>query len=71
MDNDMSGMGALGVVLAVIIYFCILGIPIMQVIYRAGYSRAWILIMFVPLLNIIFLWIFAFKRWPAEDRRPA
>ena len=71
MDNDMSGMGALGVVLAVIIYFCVLGIPIMQVMHRAGYSRTWILIMFVPLLNIIFLWIFAFRRWPAEDRRPA
>jgi hypothetical protein len=71
MDNDMSGMGALGVVLAVIIYFCVLGIPIMQVMHRAGYSRAWILIMFVPLLNIIFLWIFAFRRWPAEHPRPA
>jgi hypothetical protein len=71
MGNDMGGMGGLGILLAVIVYFCILGIPIMQVLRRAGYSRAWILIMFVPLLNIIFLWIFAFKRWPVEEGRPA
>lgn len=43
-------------------------VPIAQIIHKAGYSRIWILLWFVPLLNIVFLWIFAFSRWPAEDR---
>jgi hypothetical protein len=49
-----------------IVYFCIFGIPIMQILKRVGHSRAWVLIMLVPLVNLVFLWIFAFKRWPVE-----
>jgi hypothetical protein len=40
----------------------------MEIIHKAGYSRVWILIWFVPLVNIIFLWIFAFSRWPSESK---
>lgn len=46
--------------------FLVFALPMMEVIHKAGYSRAWILIWFVPLVNIIFLWIFAFSRWPAH-----
>ena len=37
--------------------------PIAKIIHRAGFSRLWILIAFVPLLNIIMLWVFAYARW--------
>jgi len=54
------------VVVALAVWFVIFGIPLMQIIHRTGYSRAWVLIMFVPVVNIVFLWIYAFRRWPVE-----
>ena len=35
---------------------------------KAGFSRWWFLILFIPVVNIISIWVFAFKRWPALDR---
>lgn len=56
---------AIIIVVSVLIYFLILGIPIMKILNKAGYSRAWILILIVPLVNLVMLWVFAFARWPA------
>jgi hypothetical protein len=53
------------ILLLVAIYF----VPLTQIIHKAGYSRWWILIWLVPIANIVFLWIFAFSRWPLEDRK--
>jgi hypothetical protein len=35
-----------------------------RILSRAGYSRWWLLTMFVPVLNLIMLWVFAFANWP-------
>ena len=51
---------------ALIINFVIFGVPVMQLLARTGHSRFWILIALVPLVNIIFLWVWAFKRWPFD-----
>ena len=48
--------------------FLIFALPVMEIIHKAGYSRIWILVWFIPLLNIIMLWVFAFSRWPAGSR---
>lgn len=37
-----------------------------NVISRAGYSRWWILIMLVPIVNLVFLLLFCFKEWPIQ-----
>ena len=50
-----------------IITFLIFGIPMMQILHRTGFSRAWILVTLVLPLAIIFLWIYAFIRWPVEN----
>jgi uncharacterized membrane protein YhaH (DUF805 family) len=47
------------------------GVPVASILHRAGRSRWWMLIAFIPLLNLIGLWVFAFTRWPAVDRVPA
>ena len=47
------------------------GVPVASILHRAGRSRWWMLIAFIPLLNLIGLWVFAFSRWPAVDRAPA
>jgi len=56
---------AVVLIVGVLVYFVILGIPIMKILNKAGYSRAWVLILIVPIVNLIMLWVFAFARWPA------
>jgi uncharacterized membrane protein YhaH (DUF805 family) len=36
---------------------------------KAGFSGWWCLIMFVPIVNIVMIWIFAFVKWPAETSK--
>ena len=64
MSNDPSGIAIL---IGVIFWFVIFGIPVMQILKRTGFSRVWVLVVFVPIVNIIFLWIYAFRRWPVES----
>ena len=33
---------------------------------KAGFSRWWSLLMFLPLINIASVWLFSFVKWPAE-----
>lgn len=40
----------------------------LRIIRRAGFSGWWILVMFVPVVNLIMLWVFAFVEWPALKR---
>jgi len=40
-----------------------------RILSRAGYSRWWLLTMFVPVLNLIMLWVFAFANWPVVKPR--
>jgi hypothetical protein len=35
-----------------------------NILHRAGRSRWWTILAFIPLLNLIGLWVFAFTRWP-------
>ena len=51
------------VLVAVVVY------PYVRIVRRTGHSGWWILAMFVPVLNFIMLWVFAFARWPAIDDR--
>jgi hypothetical protein len=44
----------------------IVGAPVMRILHRAGFSRWWVLLCFMPLLNLIGLWIFAFTTWPLD-----
>jgi hypothetical protein len=56
-------MGALLIVL--------LGVPIARVIHRSGHSRWWTVVAFLPFLNLIGLWVFAFIRWPTTENATA
>jgi len=42
----------------------VFGIPVANILHRAGRSRWWTILAFIPLLNLIGLWLFAFTRWP-------
>jgi uncharacterized membrane protein YhaH (DUF805 family) len=49
----------------------LVGIPVATILHRAGRSRWWTLIAFIPVLNLIGLWVFAFSRWSTVDRASA
>ena len=62
-----SGMQVMPIVLFVI-FAVVMVIPYVKIIRKAGFSGWWVLVLFVPLLNFVMLWVFAFARWPLEDR---
>jgi predicted ABC-type exoprotein transport system permease subunit len=45
-------------------------IPNFFIVKKAGFSPWWALLMFVPVVNLIAYWAFAFIEWPAT-RSPA
>ena len=50
---------------AVVVY------PVGRILNRIGFSPLWAIVIFIPLLNLIALWIVAFTEWPGagEPRR--
>ena len=53
----------------ILIALAIVLVPILKIIHKAGYSRIWVLVLFIPFVNLVFLWIFAFSRWPVEGNK--
>jgi uncharacterized membrane protein YhaH (DUF805 family) len=64
MDNSLS----LWHVIIFLVAFLIFVVPYAMIIRKAGYSGWWVLVTFVPLVNLIMLWVFALARWPVEQR---
>jgi hypothetical protein len=56
----------IGLIVLVVLLF-----PIIKILQKAGYSGWWVLLWFVPIGNIVALWIFAFADWPALHRSPS
>ena len=66
---DLSGLSTTAVVIGSIVaiaFWIIFLIAYIKIISRAGYSGWWVLIMFVPIVNIIMLLVFAYKEWPIQ-----
>jgi hypothetical protein len=61
-----DGTNVLLVLLVFAGWFAMVGIPVMKILNKAGFSRGWALLAFIPLLSIIGLWVFAFARWPTR-----
>jgi uncharacterized membrane protein YhaH (DUF805 family) len=38
--------------------------PVVKILQKAGYSGWWCVLVFIPLVNVVMLWVFAFARWP-------
>lgn len=38
-----------------------------RIIGKAGFNKWWALITLVPFINIIFVWVFAFSKWPVHE----
>jgi energy-coupling factor transporter transmembrane protein EcfT len=54
--------------LIILIYIPVLGYPVVRILKRVGYSPFWVIIAFIPIVNLIGLWVFAFANWPRVHR---
>ena len=50
-----------------LILFVVIGIPTMNILRRVGLSRWLSVLAAIPFLNLVFLWVFAFAKWPKVD----
>jgi energy-coupling factor transporter transmembrane protein EcfT len=61
-----------GAVLVVLIIELILVVAFViawvKILAKAGYSGAWVILGFIPFVNIVMFFVFAFSRWPALNR---
>ena len=62
----MDGFG-LWEFLVAIFWVVAVAVPIVKILQRTGHSPWWTIIAFIPMLNLLALWIFAYTRWPARD----
>ena len=66
-DNNIA-VGAIAVL--VLVYVAVIGLSIwatVRIIQKAGYSGWWALMGFVPIANIVMVFLFAFKEWPVRQ----
>ncbi len=53
-------------ILIMLIWVIVFVVPFWRIFPRAGWPAALSLLMLVPLLNLVLLWVLAFKRWPGD-----
>jgi predicted PurR-regulated permease PerM len=41
--------------------------PVTRILHKAGFSRWWAIAMYIPLVNLFVIYVFAFVKWPAID----
>ena len=41
-----------------------------RIIGKAGFNKWWAIVTLIPGLNIIFVWVFAFSKWPSLKLEP-
>ena len=61
-------MNGSGMLLPLVGYLVLIGIPAAVIVGKAGYSKVWVILAFIPVVNLIALWVFAFASWPALRR---
>lgn len=49
----------------ILLFSALVGSPASRIIGRTGHSRLWVLIFFIPIINVVALWVLAFVHWPA------
>jgi hypothetical protein len=54
------------VLLYLLIYFLLVGLPVARILSRLGLSRWATIFAFIPVVNIAGLWALAYVEWPAR-----
>ncbi len=63
------GAFSIGHWVIVCLLLAVLGVPLWRIVKRTGMPAALSLLWFVPVANLVFLWVFAFARWPAVEQQ--
>jgi hypothetical protein len=61
-DGYFRGFGCIAFCVFVVLLFY----PFWKIVTKAGYQGVMCLLLFVPVVNFIFLWIAALTEWPIE-----
>lgn len=64
--TDMHLYGA-GHWIAFFLFIAVVIYPIGRILRRMGFSPLWSILAFIPLLNLIALWVVAFADWPRRS----
>ena len=64
----LNNMGFPGIFM-LLVYAVIVVVPFYQIWKRTGHNGWIALLMIVPLVNLVLLYVLAFKDWPAIGRR--
>lgn len=65
MTPDAMAGGMIIVVALIIVVLPVL--PFFWVLKKMGRTPWWGVLLFVPLVNVVMYWVFAFWRWPSVD----
>ncbi len=57
------------IALAVLLDLILVLVPIALILRRAGFSGWWALLRLLPVVHLVFLWVFAVAPWPALDTK--
>jgi Na+/melibiose symporter-like transporter len=70
--RSMLGYPGLFVIFALFTLFwlAIILIPYGKLLKRTGHPPVWCIVFAIPLVNLVALWIFAFKPWPTDKEQP-
>jgi apolipoprotein N-acyltransferase len=64
----MNNMGISGLFM-IVVYAAVVVVPFYQLWKRTGHNGWLSLLMLIPLVNLIMLYVLAFKQWPALPDR--
>lgn len=64
-------MGGLSVFhwIVMLVWIFGIGVPVAKILGRLGYSKALAILAFIPLINIVALWLLANGTWPNVTER--
>lgn len=43
------------------------GIPVYKILERTGHSGWLVILALIPVVNVVALWVFAYKKWPSGN----
>lgn len=67
MPDGGTGIFAGGLVVGLVVLF-ITFVPLWKIVSKTGYPGIMSLLFFVPVLNLVMIFVLAFSKWPIEQR---
>ncbi len=69
MEHGMGMQFGIGGAFGALVYILLIVVPFWQLWRRTGHSGWIAVLMIVPVVNLVMLWVLAFKAWPIDPPR--